>query len=142
MALDKRKRKKVSEMVREVRELRNKVRTNRIEGNREDEYMDLAFLTEQIHSSKEKLGIKGEFDNDLQSFDSKLIVCHDTAVKTTRGWKIPKNKKKKQDIIDEITRLKNKGGESQIQEAMKKGKHATALELGALNGAFRPVPLD
>jgi hypothetical protein len=146
MALDKRKRKKVNAMVQEGRKIQSKIRENRIESNRDEEYSDCIAMGEHIQKCKEKLGIGEDgFENRLETFDVSKIICHDLPKKVGGKWKQVRNTKKQEDIKKDLNYLKNgrkqifqftEELEAQRIKAVEGGKTATSLELAALKGDF------
>tara|TARA_B100000073_G_C23581763_1_gene512538 strand:+ start:172 stop:744 length:573 start_codon:yes stop_codon:yes gene_type:complete len=107
MTLDKRKRKKVNGLVQKIASKRRKIRTGRIEGSRDTEYTDCVEITNLINESKETLDITSGFEHRLQTFDTKLIVCHEDAVLKNGKYVHPRNTKKQNKLRMEIEHLRN-----------------------------------
>ena len=94
MAIDKRKRNKVNAAVQEIAAVRNRIRKNRIDGNRENELDDCQEISMMIEAKAEKMSVGTKFTHRLETFDTDLLVAQAMPAKEKGEWMIPRHTKK------------------------------------------------
>lgn len=139
MALDKRKRKKVNAAVQQVAEQRNKIRRQRIDGERNTEAEDLVVLSELLDSQRKSMSESDGFTNRLETFDTGLIQSNALPQKVKGKWVLGADTNKDAKLSREIERLRQIGQADQAKliEKFQNGDNG-ALEKLALTGYFMP----
>ena len=107
MTLDKRKRNKVNAAVQEIAEVRNRIRSNRIEGNRGNELADCQEISMMIGDKAKKMGVNTDFTHRLETFDTDLLVAQAMPAKENGEWMIPRHSKKENEQRLEIEHLRS-----------------------------------
>lgn len=107
MAIDKRKRKEVNAAVQEIAAVRNRIRSNRIDGNRENELADCKEISMMIGEKAEKMGVQTDFTHRLETFDTDLLVAQAMPAKENGEWMIPRHTKKENEQRLEIEHLRS-----------------------------------